>query len=101
MTFLIQLIEIIKNNPQITTGVLIEYWRGQKEEPLVTQLARWEHMIPDSGLKSEFLGALRQLSSLGLDEEINYLLAKGAQQSLTEEEKQQLTNFIAKKKAIV
>ncbi len=99
--FLLQLINIIKQNPTLTTGARLEYWRGQKEESFVKKLAQWNPMIPEHGLKDEFLGAIRQLTVLSFDEEINRLLAKAAQDDLTEDEKLELSNWIAKKKSIL
>ena len=96
--FLKQLIEIIKKNPAITTGSLIEHWRGQQEERFIAKLAQWEHTIPEMGIENEFLGAIRQLATLSLDEEINRLLTKASLEGLTEEEKRQLSTQIAKKK---
>jgi DNA primase len=98
--FLVQLLDIIRHSPHINTGALIEHWRGEKEERFIAKLAHWEHMIPDSGLEGEFLGAIRQLTVLGLDEEINRLLAKAAQDSLTEDEKRWLSGSIVKKKSL-
>lgn len=97
--FLTRLIEIIQRSPNMTTGSLLEYWRGQKEEAFIAKLAQWELMIPDAnGMKNEFLGAIRQLVSLGFDTEINRLLAKAAQEGLSDEEKLALANWISKKK---
>ena len=98
--FMLQLIEIIKKNPDISTGGLREYWRGQREEQFVSKLARWEHTIPEAGTENEFLGALRQLSVLSLDEDINRLMAKAAQEDLSEDEKRQLSESISKKKKL-
>lgn len=98
--FLVQLLDIIRKNPHITTGALIEYWRGQKEEEFVAKLAQGEHMVPEAGLDNEFLGTMRQLTVLGLDVEINRLLAKAAQEGLSEEEKLELSGWITKKKSL-
>lgn len=99
--FLTKLIEILKSNPNINTaGALREFWRDQKEESFINKLAQWEHMIPETGIDKEFLGAIRQIIALGLDEDINQLLAKAAQEGLTDEEKIRLTTTIAKKKAL-
>lgn len=99
--FMARLIEIIQANPSITTGSLLEYWRGQQEEGFIAQLAHWEHTVPESGIKNEFLGAIRQLTLLGYDAEINRLLAKAAQEGLAEAEKMELSSWIAKKKSVV
>lgn len=98
--FLNQLIEIINKNIKITTGALLEYWRGRQEESWIAQLAQWDHMVPETGVASEWLGAIRQINALSIDEEINRLMAKAASGIITEEEKQDLTQWIAKKKAL-
>lgn len=100
--FLNQLIDTIQKNNTITnTGALLEHFRDQKEEAYIAKLLQWQHMVPEKGVKSEFLGAIRQLTTLNFDAEINRLLAKAAQMSLTDEEKIELTDWIARKKALV
>lgn len=96
--FLAQLLEIIQKKPNITTGALIEYWRGQKEENFIAKLAQLEYITPDAGVEGEFMGSLRKLTMLGFDEEINRLMAKAAQDGLSEEEKLELTSWINQKK---
>lgn len=101
MNFLTQLIDIIQKNPGLTnTGALIEYYREQKEGAFIAKLAQWEHMIPDTGIQHEFLGVIRQLTTLNFAAEINRLLAKAAGEGLSDEEKQELSAYIARKKAI-
>lgn len=99
-TFFTQLLEIIQKSPHLTMGGLLEHWRGQKEETFIAKLAHWEHMIPETGIQNEFLGALRQLTALGFDDEINRLLAKATQEGLTDQEKLELANWIGQKKAL-
>lgn len=97
--FLCRLIEFIKQNPSIKTAGLMEYWRGQKEEKFLASLICWEHTIPESGIENEFLGTMRQLNLLIIDEEINHLLAKASQDGMSEEEKHALSALIIKKKS--
>lgn len=99
LAFMFQLIKTIKQNAKITTGALLEYWRGQKEENVIAKLAQWEHAIPEAGIEHEFLGALRQINVLVYDNEINRLLAKAAQEGLSAGEKAELTDWISRKKA--
>lgn len=96
-----QLLEIIHKNPQITTGALLEHWRGSADEAFITTMASLEHMVPEAGVEKEFLGALRQLMALHYEENIHLLLAKAAQLALTDLEKQELSRLIAEKKALV
>lgn len=97
-TLLTRLLEIIRSNPTISTGMLLEHWRGQKEGALIAKLAQDEHMMPEAGMENELLGTIRQIISQDLDAEINRLLAKAAQNGLSDEEKVALTTCIAKKK---
>ena len=99
--FIVQLVDLLKEKPFLTAGALREYWRGQQEEGLIAMLAKWEHTIPEKGIKDEFSGAVRQLMLLAFDEEIDCLLAKAAQEGLTESEKMRLSQSIAKKKSFL
>lgn len=98
--FLTQLLAVIQQKPDITTGQLLEYWRGQKEESFIAKLAQTEMMIPEAGIQNELLGAMRQVTLLIFDEEISYLMAKAAQEPLTDQEKMALSSWISKKKAL-
>lgn len=98
--FLKRLIDLIQQQPDMSTANLMEVFRGQKEARFVASLVCFEHMIPDNGVEKGFLGALKQLTLIGMDEEINRLLSKAAQDTLSEEEKQELSQWIAKKKAV-
>ncbi len=95
-----QLIELIKNSPDLTTGSLLEHWRGNADEGLIAKLALWEHNVPQMGTQNEFLGAIHQLRALTYEQEIERLLAKGARAGLTDDEKLELTLWIGKKKRL-
>lgn len=94
------IIDILQKNPEATTGALLEHWRGQKEEAFMAKLAYFDHMVPENGVKNEFLGVIRQLTMQACEIEIERLLAKAAQEDLTSAEKLELTNLIAKKKSL-
>lgn len=99
LSFFKHLIELIQASPHITTGAIKEHFRGQKEEPLTTKLAHWEHLVPEKGLKEAFLSAVHHLYILEYESVINNLLTKAASEGLSEEEKQILAHYIAKKKS--
>lgn len=100
MEFFKQLIEIARQRPNINTGAFLEHWRGQKEESFVAKLSTEQLTVPETGIDNEFLGTIRQLTILAIDEEINHLLAKAAQGNLSEEEKRELAAWILKKKHV-
>jgi DNA primase len=96
--FLQRLIDLIKQLSIPNTARLIEYWRGQKEERFIASLACVKLAIPENGAAKEFLGTLRQIQLLDIEEKINDLMAKG--DSLSEEEKQVLSAWIIKKQSL-
>jgi DNA primase len=97
--FLQHLINKLNNHPaSLTTGSLLESFRGQKEESFIAKMAHYEHLVPDAAVESSFIGSLRQIRALVLEEEINRLMAKAAQEGLSDNEKQALNAAISQKK---
>ncbi len=94
---LIEILELIKNNPHMTTGILLEHWRDRKEEKSLAKLAQTEHMIPEDGVKNEFLGTIRRLKKFAHEQVIEHLLAKATQFGLTVAEKKHLHELINSK----
>lgn len=100
VAFLQRLIQSIQKLSQKTTSSLLENWRGEKESRFIASLAVSEHTVPMDGIREEFLGALEHIHLLAIEEEINILLTKATNESLSENEKQNLTNFIKQKKSL-
>lgn len=101
VAFLAETIETLKqHSATLTTGSLLELWRGKKEEMFIAKFAHFEHNVPDAAVESSFLGSLRQIAALTLEEDINRLMAKAAQSTLSDEEKQELNSAIASKKSL-
>ena len=81
-------------------GSLLEMWRGKKEEAFIAKLAHFEHNVPDAAIESAFLGSLRQIQMLTIEEDINRLLAKAGQSNLSDAEKQELNAAISHRKSL-
>lgn len=90
----LQLIEIIKQTPGLNTGTLREYWRDKPEANIIAKLVQLEHMIPEKGIKQEFLGAIERLRKMSNKQAIERMLAKASQAGLTFEEKKALHELI-------
>lgn len=93
-----ELISLIKQSPEATTAVLVEYWRDKPEYSLMTQLASWNTDVPTSGIEQEFLGILARLHQLNRETRIEELMGRADQ--LTSEEKRILQNLIASNKEV-
>jgi len=96
-SFLVQLVELINQHPDINTAALREHWRDKPEEQMVVRLIQLELMIPEKGIKNEFLGAIQCLKKYANEQAIERLLGQAAQQGLTQQEKQQLHELINSK----
>lgn len=92
-----EIIEVVKEHPELTTGGLLEFWRAREEGQSLAKLAQTEHMISEEGLQNEFLGAIQRLRKLGHGQVIEQLIAKANQTDLSNEEKMQLDELIRAK----
>ncbi|WP_323969980.1 DNA primase [Aeromonas veronii] len=97
--FLLQLHQQILAQPGITTGILLEHWRGTKEGEILAQLAMHDlfeeiklDQEPDilGELQDTFVGFINQF----LKQRIEELQAKVAQEGLSSEETQELMMLI-------
>ncbi|MCC5858597.1 MAG: DNA primase [Ectothiorhodospiraceae bacterium] len=83
---LAQLIEILSREPHLTTGALLERFRGSEQEPALWKLATWDHLVPDAGMENEFADAMRQLETLLARQRLQYLQQRLERNELTPEE---------------
>jgi DNA primase len=91
------IIKILKQQPNMTTGALLEYWRDQTEGALIAKFAQIDHMIPAEGVINEFTGAITQLKKFAQKQFIDNLLARAAIQGLSDQEKIELQQLISEK----
>ncbi len=92
-----EMIALVKQHTDLTTGGMLEFWRDRQEGVSLAKLAQAEHMIPEEGIQHEFLGAIQSLRKLGQKRVIEQLIAKAAQTTLSPEEKQELDELIRSK----
>lgn len=92
------LLMLLNNSPELTTGGILEQWRDHPDQKQLAQLATMDIPIPQSGLEQEFLGTIDRLIKIDFDQQIEQLLDKANIESLTEAEKQKLQELIAKAK---
>ncbi len=90
-----QLVTCLLQQPQLTTGSLLERWRGTPQHSYLQKLAVWEHQLPEAELVAEFEGAVRRLRYLCREKKIEMLLVKANLQGLEYAEKQLLQGLIA------
>lgn len=88
---------LLQENSGWTTGNILEYFREKSESELVHRLSAWNHGVPEEGISAEFLDILQHLQKLQRQKNIEKLLQKANQNSLTEPERVQLQALLSEK----
>lgn len=96
---LLKLIEIINNEPTITTAGIIEYFRTSPDSDIINKLATWDYLMPITDLHAELQATIQKLLAMQREQKVEYLLGKACQTALSLEEKQLLQHLISEKHA--
>lgn len=98
MALLIQLLETLQDEPDLTTAAVIERWRGREEQRHLLKLAQWQ--APDSDeptLKKTFEDAIDRLHSTWRQQRMEQLLYKARTDGLLSEEKSEFQALLTGK----
>ena len=92
LNLLLSIVDKCRANPNITTGQLLEYWRGNKQEPMMARLAAWELPLSkeEDNTLDVFLDAMDKVIDQCVKQQIEKLQAKSNTVGLSVEEKQEL-----------
>lgn len=94
-SLLIKLFLLLKQSPELTSGMLLEYWREDESAyKILQQLIQYSIAIPTTGIQAEFHDLLNHLKKLAAQQSIDKLLYQAKQSVLTAEEKKQLYQLI-------
>ncbi len=97
LNLLRKVLAAIEQNPGLTTGVLLESFRGEPEENQVLALVKMPVLVPESGLEVEFAGAVRRLVAQVVEADLAKLLKKEQAMGLSSDEKKKMLRFLAMK----
>ncbi len=92
-----ELLEILRSEPNLTTGVILERWREREEGKYLNQLAAKMLPLQEEGQLREFHDTLKSLERQALMMEWDALVAKAAAEGLDPEEKQRLVQLSEEK----
>ncbi|MCZ6719186.1 MAG: DNA primase [Gammaproteobacteria bacterium] len=91
---LIELIRFAQAKPDISCGAIIERWRGTDEGRHLAKLAVLPHHLSETGIREEFLGAVKRILEL-CNRQRRETLLKIAPVDLTATQKQELHRLLA------
>jgi DNA primase len=87
---LLELLELARHNPQLTTGAVLEHWRGRPEQQHLARLAATPLAITEAGYEPEFRGAVQRLIEQRNSRRVEDLLMKERRSGLSKSEKDEL-----------
>lgn len=94
---LLKLFFLLKQNPELSSAMLLEYWREDEVyTKIIKQLINYPLAIPASGAQAEFHDILKHLNKAAAQGEIDKLLQQGKKSGLTSEEKKHLYHLMLK-----
>ncbi|MEN9449605.1 MAG: primase [Pseudomonadota bacterium] len=92
---LVKLFLLLKQNPELTSAMLLEYWREDEScHKILKQLISYPLTIPESGVQAEFHDLLKHLKKAVAEGQIDKILQQGKQSGLNEEEKKHLYHLM-------
>jgi DNA primase len=92
---LLELIETLEGNPNLTTGALLERFRDHESGRHLAKLAAEEIASLGEGLEQEFRDSLEKLQRLAEDQRFAELARKGRQGQLSDAEKREFARLSA------
>ncbi len=99
-SLLLDLIQWFRSQPTLTTGTLLALPLSEAQKKTISMLARMEFPLSKTGLVAEYKGALKRLEELATQQQLATLIQKAKITPLCPEEKQRLSNLLAKKSVI-
>lgn len=97
LNLLRKVLSVIAEKSELTTGGLLENFRGEPEESQVRALIQVPVLVPESVLEVEFAGAVRRLVAQVVEADLAQLLKKEQVLGLTLDEKKKMLRFLAMK----
>lgn len=96
-----ELIELLKTNASLSTGLILEHWRDRPDYSLMVRLATMEHMVPEDGLSAEFKSVLNKLKQEFNENRIERLMTKASSlDGLSSAEKSELQQLLMKERIL-
>jgi DNA primase len=92
---LVELLELVRANPHLSIGGILEHWRDRPEQRHLARLATAPLDLPAEGLEPEFIGAVQRLTEQRNRQKLEDLLEKDSRSGLTASEKSALKQLLA------
>ncbi|MDW6001823.1 DNA primase [Vibrio mangrovi] len=99
LSLFVEVLEKCRNYPNVTTGQLLENWRGHQNESLLSRLASWDIPLVEDNQEEIFLDSLDKIFTQCVEKQIENLQAKERSVGLSTDEKRELLALMLDLKA--
>ncbi|ROR23601.1 DNA primase [Vibrio crassostreae] len=99
LSLFVEVLDKCHAHPHINTGQLLEHWRHNKYEALLSRLASWEIPLDEDNQEDIFLDSLDNILAQCVEKQIENLQAKARSVGLSAEEKRELLALMLDLKA--
>ncbi len=99
ITLLIELLEMLRTSPHLSTGAVLERWRDREESRYLAKLIQQEHLVANDHQEQEFSDLLQQLYRQHIAQRIEFLCNKPAAEH-SDAEKAELQHLFKQKSGI-
>ncbi|CAH0526898.1 DNA primase [Vibrio hippocampi] len=99
LSLFVEVVDKSQSHPHLTTGQLLEHWRGNKNEALLSRLASWQIPLDDDNQEDVFADSLDKILYQCIEKQIENLQAKERSVGLSVEEKRELLALMLDLKA--
>jgi DNA primase len=99
LSLLMEVVDKCRSHPHMSTGQLLERWRGEKSEALLSRLASWDIPLDEDNQEDIFLDSLDKILAQCVEQQIENLQAKARSIGLSAEEKRELLALMLDLKA--
>ena len=86
---LIEVLELLQQQPDLSTGAVLEHWRERDESRFLCKLARWSPPLEDLELLADLQGHLNEIQRQFIENRIEFLGAEQSHRQLSSAEKQE------------
>lgn len=86
---LIEVLDLLQQQPGLSTGAVLEHWREREESRFLSKLAHWNPPLDDLELLADLQGHLNEIQRQYIENRIDFLGSEQSHRQLSRAEKQE------------
>ena len=99
VSLLIEIIDLLKRQPELNTGAILEHWRNREEGRYLHKLARWNPALDNLELQADLQGYINDIQRQHIENRINYLNGEQGHRALDAAEKREYGELLVQSHA--